>query len=108
MIRLAVIEKGEDESNTFLARINEDFINQIDTSRSEFIFLFDRSRSMSGQPIQNAVDTLALFLKSLPNDSYFNVINFGSSFSPLFNTSQNTQANPFKKPLKKSRDILLI
>ena len=60
----------------------------MEASKSEFIFLLDRSGSMSGSPITKAVQALTLFLQSLPTDSYFNVVSFGSSFSNLFSKSR--------------------
>ncbi|XP_077998804.1 von Willebrand factor A domain-containing protein 5B1-like [Glandiceps talaboti] len=54
----------------------------------EFIFVVDRSGSMSGANIANARETLMLFLKSLPNTCQFNIIGFGSSFKPLFESSR--------------------
>ena len=50
----------------------------------EFIFLVDRSGSMSGGFIRSARETLVLFLKSLPEGSYFNIIGFGTRFEKLF------------------------
>jgi len=60
-------------------------------SKGEFIFLLDRSGSMSGIRIEKAKEALIFFLKSLPSDSYFNVVSFGTNFSFLS-----------KKPLKVS------
>lgn len=54
----------------------------------EFIFVVDRSGSMTGDGILNARNTLLLFLKSLPDGCFFNVIGFGSSFECLFNQSE--------------------
>ena len=51
---------------------------------SEFIFLVDRSGSMSGGFINSARETLILFLKSLPEGCNFNIIGFGSSYEKLF------------------------
>ncbi|KAK3602218.1 hypothetical protein CHS0354_039964 [Potamilus streckersoni] len=44
--------------------------------------------SMERKKIQNAKEALLLFLKSIPVDSYFNVIGFGSGFESLFPTSK--------------------
>ena len=54
---------------------------------SEFVFVIDCSGSMSGTNIQSAADTLITCIKSLPNDCYFNVVAFGSTFRQLFHKS---------------------
>ena len=55
----------------------------LDEVRGEYIFLIDRSGSMDGERIRIARDSLVLFLKSLPPDSLFNVVSFGSSYEFL-------------------------
>ncbi|KAK3709333.1 hypothetical protein QZH41_019194, partial [Actinostola sp. cb2023] len=69
------------------------FFPELDSSasldRGEFIFVVDRSGSMSGSNIKSARETLLLFLKSLPEGCYFNVIGFGSSFTKLFPKSKS-------------------
>ena len=61
---------------------------------SEFIFMIDRSGSMNGNLINNAKETILLFLHSLPCNAYFNVISFGTYFQSLFKESQPySQAN---------------
>jgi uncharacterized protein with von Willebrand factor type A (vWA) domain len=52
-----------------------------------FIFLLDRSGSMSGSRMNQAKDALLLFLKSLPANSFFNVVSFGSRYECLLNES---------------------
>ena len=51
---------------------------------SELIFVIDRSGSMSGEYIQAAKETLTLFLKSIPDGCYFNIVGFGSRYQLLF------------------------
>ena len=50
----------------------------------EFVFVVDRSESMSGTHMKSAKDTLILFLKSIPPGCYFNIIGFGSRYEHLF------------------------
>ncbi|NWW63329.1 VW5B1 protein, partial [Ifrita kowaldi] len=57
-------------------------------AQGEFIFLVDRSRSMSGVNINRAKDALLVILKSLMPACLFNVIGFGSTFKTLFPASQ--------------------
>ncbi len=62
--------KGGNSDNDF------DFFSK----KGEFVFLLNRSTSMKGARIENAKKALALFLKSLPIDSYFQVCSFGDSY----------------------------
>ena len=70
---------------------NNDFL--LENTMAEFIFIIDRSGSMGGKRIENAKRALRFFLKSLPFNSTFNIISFGSSFSLMFPQSvpYNTQ-----------------
>ena len=63
------------------------FENDLDSARGEYIFLLDRSGSMGGSRIQKATEALALFIKSLPQDTFFNVVSFGSHSESLFPSS---------------------
>lgn len=62
------------------------FFPKFETKRAacEFIFVIDRSGSMSGSYIKSARETLLLFLKSIPPGCCFNIIGFGSSYQVLF------------------------
>ncbi|XP_073326928.1 von Willebrand factor A domain-containing protein 5B1 [Pagrus major] len=55
----------------------------------EFIFLIDRSGSMSGVNINRVKDAMVVILKSLVPGCLFNIIGFGSTFKSLFTSSQN-------------------
>ena len=57
----------------------------IDDFNGNFLFLIDRSGSMLGGRIKMAKQSLFYFLKSLPENSKFNIISFGSNFQTLFN-----------------------
>ena len=48
-----------------------------------FIFLVDRSGSMSGSKMTTTNEALILFLKSLPVGSSFEIISFGNRFTTL-------------------------
>jgi Mg-chelatase subunit ChlD len=48
-----------------------------------FIFIVDRSGSMSGSKMETTKEALVLFLKSLPMGSKFEIINFGTKFDRM-------------------------
>ncbi|KAF5400727.1 hypothetical protein PHET_05793 [Paragonimus heterotremus] len=53
-------------------------------TRTELVFVVDRSGSMHGQRITSAAESLLLFLKALPVGCRFQIIGFGSHHEPLF------------------------
>jgi len=59
--------------------------NEKTETPSIFIFLIDQSGSMSGSAIRLVSESLLFFLQSLPKDSYFQLIGFGSTFKKINN-----------------------
>lgn len=72
----------------------------LDMVRGEYIFLLDRSGSMKGDRISMARNALLLFLKSLPADSYFNVVSFGTNYVSLFDSSVAYSKDSLKNAAK--------
>ena len=75
-------------------------------TKCEMIFVLDRSGSMSGGAIECAKNTLQFFLRSLPEESFFNIVSFGSSFerfspeSLAFNDKSLESATEYVNGLK--------
>ncbi|XP_030600288.1 von Willebrand factor A domain-containing protein 5A-like [Archocentrus centrarchus] len=70
-------------------------------SCGEFVFLMDRSGSMSNTRIRSARDTLLLLLKSLPMGCYFNIYSFGSRYEHIFPKSVEYSEKTMEEALKK-------
>ena len=71
----------------------------------EFVFVVDRSGSMAGTYIRDAAQTLLLFLKSIPEGCFFNVIGFGSSFKKLFPESVPYNQKTLEKAVKHAEQL---
>ncbi|CAC5411086.1 unnamed protein product [Mytilus coruscus] len=69
--------------------------------KSEFIFMIDKSGSMSGNRIAKAEETLLFLLKSLSLGCRFNVVSFGDEYSFLFSKSKSYSADTLAKAIKK-------
>ena len=61
--------------------------SDLEEAACEFIFVVDRSGSMGGSYIKSASETLVLFLKSIPQGCFFNIISFGSRYESFFPSS---------------------
>ncbi|KAF2072657.1 hypothetical protein CYY_006036 [Polysphondylium violaceum] len=81
------VEESADGSTAlliaFYPKLN-DIQKQQSAIENELIFLVDCSESMAGYNMKHAKKALHMFLHSLPKDTLFNIISFGSSYQKLF------------------------
>jgi hypothetical protein len=69
----------------------------------EYIFVIDRSGSMSGSCIQFAKDALTILLKSLPGKgTYVNIASFGSHYEMMWNESRSYGKESLKEAVRSS------
>ena len=54
----------------------------------EYVFLLDRSNSMHGERIKHAKKALIFFLNSIPANSWFNIVSFGSKTEYMWKASK--------------------
>lgn len=66
----------------------------------EFVLLLDRSGSMRGDRITTAKLAVEYFIKSLPENSLFNIVSFGTAFNKLFPDSQAYSTDTVEYALK--------
>ena len=73
------IPSKPDEDNTisYAAKYEDNIIND---TPGLFVFLIDQSGSMRGKSIELVKESLLFFIQSLPANSYFQLIGFGSDF----------------------------
>ena len=71
----------------------------MDDFKGNFLFVIDRSGSMSGGRIRMAKESLFYFLKSLPENSKFNIVSFGSNYKLLFQENQIVNKENLTKTL---------
>ena len=78
-LRSIPIPKKPDLDNTisYYSKYENSLINE---SPGLFVFLIDQSGSMSGKSIELVKQGLLLLIQSLPPNSYFQLIGFGSNF----------------------------
>jgi hypothetical protein len=78
---------------------------EIGSDVSEFVFVVDCSGSMEDRRMASARSCLELFLRSIPANSFFNVIRFGSSFETLFSESEPYGQVSIEKALNLAREM---
>ncbi|KAL4467833.1 hypothetical protein ABPG74_013168 [Tetrahymena malaccensis] len=94
------IEKDQQTlTDEFVQQIEKTVLNGEKHSKAQFFFLIDRSGSMC-TIFQKARDTLIEFLERLPNDSYFNVISFGSGYQFLFEEAKKKNKQSMQTALE--------
>ena len=96
-------EESEEIKEGMLLNSNIGYEYDIMESMGEHIFLLDCSGSMTGTRIQMAREAAAIFLRSLPPNSKFNIIFFGSTYNPMFPDASVTYQ---KENLEKALGIL--
>ena len=105
----AMLEKGVEKKGEFMSSpgVMLNFLPNFAKVEAacEFIFLVDRSGSMSGAYIRSARETLMLFLKSIPEGNYFNIIGFGSSYRTLFPNTVPYDEKHLEKALKHAQEM---
>lgn len=83
---------------------NDDFL--MGSTQAEYIFVLDRSGSMSGKTMKRAKEALVLFLNSLPMGSKFNIVSFGSRYSFMFKKgSVDYNSDNLSKAIKKIKKM---
>lgn len=72
----------------------------INDSPAYFTFLIDQSGSMEGESIKLARESLIVFIKSLPQNSNFDIIGFGTSFKSYFDKIQKYDNKSVENAIK--------
>lgn len=78
----------QDEKTTYFMLIHKLDDQDAKVNNSEYIFMIDRSGSMEGEKIRDAKNALEFSIRSLPKDSSFNIVSFGSEFKLLWTKSK--------------------
>ena len=70
-------QPDQDNKVSYYSKYQDNMVNE---TPGLFVFLIDQSGSMEGKSIDLVKKALLLFIQSLPEGSYFQLIGFGSSF----------------------------
>lgn len=82
-----------------MEREGKDYEVSMADCQGEFVFILDRSGSMGGQRIEGAKNALIFFLKSLPTNSIFNIVSFGSKYTMLHKGSTESSTKNVEKSI---------
>jgi ubiquitin/uncharacterized protein YegL len=77
----------------------------LEAIQRECLFFLDRSGSMGGSRIEIAREALMLFLKSLPQGSFFNVISFGTDYELMFDLPQLAESEVLEDAIQQISDF---
>lgn len=98
-----------DDINSNISKMNQEELQELieETASASyskrnftFIFIIDRSGSMSGTSMTTAIKALKLFLKSLDEGNKFNIISFGSNHKYLYDEDQIISDDVITKTLE--------
>ena len=70
----------ENENINYASLLEKNEIKEKNNNKKCYIFLLDQSGSMSGKSIELCIKALLLFLQSLNEDCFFQLIGFGSNY----------------------------
>ncbi|KAM3137531.1 hypothetical protein pb186bvf_010321 [Paramecium bursaria] len=84
------------------------YIQDNDIENQDFEIQTKGDGSMTGSRIQKAKQALILFIQSLPSDSFFNIISFGSSYQYQFQQSIEYKSDIEVKHCWTQKHIMLI
>ena len=79
--------------------------NLVSDDPALFIFLVDQSGSMSGDAMNVVIESLLIFIQSLPKDSYFQIIGFGSNFEKYNEVPVKYDNNNIKEIINKIKEL---
>ena len=98
MKEIPIPEKPDQDCNTsYYSKYQENLMND---TPGLFIFLIDQSGSMKGNSIDLVKKALVLFMQSLPQKSYFQLIGFGTDFKKYNETPIEYNKENVKKILE--------
>ena len=81
---LNLIKQYDPKNDETSCIINMTYNDKKGINPALFIFLIDQSGSMSGERLNIAIETLIFFLKSLPKNSYYQLIGFSTGFNYIY------------------------